>query len=297
MKPTLIKLGFILFLIPLLFSCSVFQKIDGEGPVVVREFDLNYFNELTVNGPWEVELRVSQDRKMVVESHENIIALLDQNLYKERLEIGLDQSIGKVKQKKIILYAPHFYKINASEGLVHSRDAINQEDIEINAERNAVIELLLHTKETYAFASNAQIILHGDTEYLEAIAERKAEINAQDFIAQNGVIHSVDESFVNPNIIHSAQQYASGKGVIDYYHKPDKVRTKPKDNKAATRRSSKKEETRKSGENTRKTENSRGNTRNSDGKTRSNRTRSETNPSRKKSADKNNSSNSGKTRK
>lgn len=80
------------------------EKIDGEGPVITKEIEINQLKKIAISNAWDVHLIKSKNSKAVITSHQNIIDLTEITTDKNDLEISFEKQIGKVKQKQIDIY-------------------------------------------------------------------------------------------------------------------------------------------------------------------------------------------------
>lgn len=96
----------------LLTSCQ--SSIEGEGPATeTQEYAVDFFEELNVDCNCDLTLIPSEDTKVVIETHENIIENLDIDSKKKKLNITEKSNVKKYSLYNVNVYFnPELTQIN-----------------------------------------------------------------------------------------------------------------------------------------------------------------------------------------
>lgn len=95
----------LLFILITLISCN--SALEGEGIASVKkEFTFDSFNSIEANCNCDIILIPSENSKIIVESHQNLIDNLDLNLKGSELKINEKKNVGQFDLYNILIYLP-----------------------------------------------------------------------------------------------------------------------------------------------------------------------------------------------
>lgn len=77
----------------ILQSCAGFNCLEGTGPVITEEIDLNLIKEIENNTSVDIELRYGQNQKIEVKGHRNHIELLQRQVSAERWVVDFSENV------------------------------------------------------------------------------------------------------------------------------------------------------------------------------------------------------------
>lgn len=190
------------------------DKVDGEGPVVTKNIDIDDFTEIEVSNGWDVQLIPNQPPQLVVKANENLVEILEVNESGEKLSISAEDNIGSADSKMIKVYfnkkltlikASSASDITAKEVLISEStiiDASSAADISLSiksdileVEGSSGSDITLNADSgdlTVEASSSADISIKGDNKMITAKASSGSDINLEgisekaDFEATSG---------------------------------------------------------------------------------------------------------------
>lgn len=250
------KTVLILYLALTFAACSALQNAKGEGPVVTKTFQLDkLFHKVLVTSGWEVELLHGRRNRLVVETEENLMPLLQYDINNSQLRISTSETIGESKSRKItVYYRGELSAIKASGGsTVYSGQTFDQKGLNLSSNTHAKLNIHLRTQHCQAKSDTGGTMeLHGTSKDFDVEAGTQAEINAYELQTETCYAKAAMGAKIKINVLESLVKELKLGGEITYSGDPKKVRVKRDYSNRRTRKSEKDQTDSK--ENTRKTE-------------------------------------------
>ncbi len=128
-----------LFLV--IFSCSD-ERINGEGPVVSMDIDIDDFSSVSVALAANVIVSQEADTRLTIETHENLFDVIETVVVDGELRISTDYNINNVRTMKIYVQADDFKKLSLSgAGEITIPNCIETDLLEVKLSGSGHIEL------------------------------------------------------------------------------------------------------------------------------------------------------------
>ncbi len=214
------------FLLILIFSISLISckdmmvvQIEGEGPVVLNEFDIDKFDQLSVHSGWKVLLIPSDENKLILEANENLVELLEIEQKKNRLKLDSEKMIKKADSKLIQLhYNQELKEIKTSSG-VHliAKQAYHDKDLKISATSGSKLELNFEGEQLFAeTSSGASILIEGDAEYIQVKSTSGSGFEGKGLETKQANAKVSSGANIYLNVIKDIEAKATSGGIIKY---------------------------------------------------------------------------------
>jgi hypothetical protein len=122
------KVFFAIVFLSFLFSCA---KIDGAGPVVVKEFTVNEFTRFTNEVPANVYFSPGPVRKLEIEAQQNILNVIKAEVFNEELVISIKPNTNIHRHQPINIYiqAPELNGMYTLSGNIEVMDSWKPETL------------------------------------------------------------------------------------------------------------------------------------------------------------------------
>lgn len=207
-----------------LLSCKdmMVVQVDGEGPVVLNEFEIDEFNELSVHSGWKVLLIPADENKLVLEANENLVELLEIEQKGDRLKIDSEKLIKKADSKLIQLYFNQELKTIKTSSGVHliAKQAYHAKELKLTATSGSKIELSFEGDEVHAeTTSGASIHIEGIADYLEVKSTSGSGFEGKELQAKKAKAKVSSGANINLNVQEELEAKATSGGIIK--HNPD----------------------------------------------------------------------------
>lgn len=232
MKLKSLKLA-ILFLTTLtISSCRmnfVNNGIDGKGPVVEKEFQLNEpFGAVKTTSGWNVELIKSDAERIVVRTEENLTSIFQYEIEDGELRIFNKENIGKSKSRTVKIYYKSLSKIRASSGSeLRSSEVFEQKDLTLSASSGAELKLHVKTENcTASTSSGGEMELYGTSVNFLGHSSSGSELDAKKLKTKKSDVKASSGASIKVNAIESLTANTSSGGDIDYSGHPKKTKLK-----------------------------------------------------------------------
>jgi hypothetical protein len=124
-----------------LTSCG--QRLEGEGPVVTREFDLGRISSVGLGIRANVFINKGTPGKVVIEGQENMINSLEKEVRGEEWEIDFDsRNVGKYKDMTITITTDKLEELAiGGSGSIKVNDPFDMDDLEMAIAGSGDIEI------------------------------------------------------------------------------------------------------------------------------------------------------------
>jgi hypothetical protein len=192
------KAFFALAVLSFLFSCS---KIDGAGPVVVKEISVNEFSRFTNEVPANVYFGPGPERKLEIEAQQNIINVIKVKVFNGELILSIkaNTDIHRYQPVNIFIQAPELNGMYTFNGNIEVMDTWKPESLSMGIGGSGRIS-----------------IRKLQTRQLTGRIEGSGKINIGDGFAGRSQLNIAGSGFINMGNFESDSVYAkiSGSGDV-----------------------------------------------------------------------------------
>ena len=195
----------------------------GDGNVVTTTFDLEDFDEIDLQGGFNVMLVRGSEPKAVIETDENLMELLDVEVRGKTLYIGSTREVVlKPTRMNLTITYPALMGITVGGACkIESEDVIESDDLAFNISGAAEIDLaivadILRTE----LAGAGSITFEGKVREHYIDLAGASSLEAKDLVTE---VTGIDLSGAGSATIHATQKLTaslSGVGSIKYYGNP-----------------------------------------------------------------------------
>lgn len=175
----------------ILTGCSR-EHIQGSGRMVTEERNVGSYEDVTLEGPLDVQLKQGQLKPVVIEAEDNVMHVLETYVTGNRLTIRIRNGVNlkNFRQIKVSLQSERFSRIIfAGSGSLRSNDTIHSSffSYQINGSANA--SLKLKTNETNIIVNGSgDIHLEGETNKYYGEINGSGDIDATSLQARDATV-------------------------------------------------------------------------------------------------------------
>ena len=204
-----------------LVSCQdmMVVQVEGEGPVVMNEFEIDNFNQLSLHSGWKVLLIPSDENKLVLEANENLVELLEIEQKGNRLKIDSEKLIKKADSKLIQLYYnQELTEIKTSSGVyLIAEDIKHSGNLNLVSTSGSKLELSFEGEKLAAeTTSGASIHLTGSAAYLVVKSTSGSGFEAETFLAKKAKAKANSGANINLNVEEELEAKATSGAIIKH---------------------------------------------------------------------------------
>lgn len=191
MKKILLVAASALFLLTSSYSQNndkVKSKIEGSGKVVTKEVTVNSFDELNVNGVFNVLLTQGNSESVKIEADDNLQELFEVKNDGSKLNIGMKKDVNYNSKTKIKVYIT-FRKLKNMDlktaGNVSSDNDLKFDDLTINNKSVGAVDLKLTAQKLdINNKSVGNLKLNGKADNVVIKNKGVGSVQASDFVVQ-----------------------------------------------------------------------------------------------------------------
>lgn len=221
MKNVLIAL---LALITIFFtSCG--PSIDGNGNVIKKEYEVENFEQIKVNGGFKVYLRQNNKAEVILETDDNLLDYITVEVNDNELLIEPKQRIGEYKMLNIYISAKNIDNIDLNGAVeLISKSKIKSKQLSIDGSGAVDIDLDIDIRKLNIDISGAsEIDLKGETDKLSVDISGAGELNAFELISENVTIDISGAGSAKVNVTEELEVDITGAGSVIYKGNPEKI--------------------------------------------------------------------------
>ncbi len=172
------------------------QKIKGNREVLIKKFDLPYFNAIEVGEKFEINLKKATDTtRVVIETDDNLFDVIHFKVENKVLSFRTSMEIVKKKRLRITVFVPEeFNKIHLKEkAKIYNDELLQLQSLKIEANNRSRVKMNINLKDFLnlnafgkatinmtVFVPKASINLLEDTEFEGKVNIRTATVNIED---------------------------------------------------------------------------------------------------------------------
>ena len=218
---TLNKLLILIVLSISLISCKdmMVVQVDGEGPVVLNEFEIDNFTQLSLHSGWKVLLIPSDENKLVLEANENLVELLEIEQKGNRLKIDAEKLIKKADSKLIQLYYNQkLTEITTSSGIyLIAEETKHDGHLKLTSTSGSKVEINFEGDKLVAeTTSGSSIHLAGSSSNLEVKSTSGSGFEAEEFQVKKVKAKANSGANIYLNVEKELEAKATSGAIIKY---------------------------------------------------------------------------------
>ncbi len=220
---TLVNLAFIL---GLAFIVYRFTGADNTDEQFKRNYDISYFNEMELRGPFKVILTQGTTPQLDIKASEKIHDEIEVYVENDRLIIELkDKIFSKSKSIKLYVTVKDLEKLIITGAVdLETENIIHTEDLKIEFEGAGQVNLDLETDRVIAEIDGVgSFWLQGNANYHKVEFSGVGSYEAKNLICKNTIVESDGVGNVEVFASNKFIGHANGIGSVTYYGNPDDV--------------------------------------------------------------------------
>lgn len=202
-----------------------FKVIRGNGDIVLREIDTDYFTDLDINGNYKVELYYSDQPKVVVETDENLFEYLEIESRNGLLSINNKNTLKPSKQLLIEIYYKELRSIKSSgASSIEHPETLMADELKVGLSGAGSIKLSLKINELDLNLSGAGVLeVSGQANSQIVNLSGAGALEAKDLESQYCEINISGVGNAKVNVVKELNATISGLGNIEYFGNPEKI--------------------------------------------------------------------------
>lgn len=216
----------ILFTLGVLSSCTTFfnRGIIGNGQVVTKEINIDSFNQLEVDGVFNIVFKQGDKEAITIEADENIFELMRVKNVGNTLIIDYKEEVSIRKSTKLNIYIT---VVDISEidlrivGDVLTENMLNQHNIQIINNSVGNLDLNINCENLVLRNSSVgDVTISGSSNKLDLSNSGVGNLFAQYFISNTVIVSKTGVGDVDIYANKSLDVTSSGVGNINYFGNP-----------------------------------------------------------------------------
>jgi hypothetical protein len=214
------------FTLGIFSSCTTFFKdgITGNGQIVTKEINIDSFNQLEVDGVFNIVFKQGDKEAITIESDENIAKLIRVQNVGNTLIVDYKENVSIRESTKLNIYIT---VVNITEidlsivGDVVTENILNQDNIEIINQSVGDVDLNINCESLVLRNSSVgDITISGHSNELDLSNSGVGDLLAQDFISNTVRVSNSGVGDVDIYANKSLDVTSSGVGDINYFGSP-----------------------------------------------------------------------------
>ena len=226
MRTILLSLASI-FIYLILPGCEQGGVEQGNGNIITKDTVFNYFNELELEGNFEVELIKSSTSGLSIEADENLFQYITIDQDGDVVEVKSDRTLKGTQGIKLYVKYTELELIDvAGAAAITSSDRVAGDFLRLNMSGAGTINLEVEVKALQVNISGAGAInLSGKVIEQQIQLSGAGGLEAYDLISKNCKIEISGVGGAAVNVEGELEAYVSGVGGVRYKGNPSEVKT------------------------------------------------------------------------
>ncbi len=198
--------------------------IKGEGPAMSRTYDVEGFKALKLDGSGDYYLSQGEEYAVKVESHENILDVLEVETSGDGLEIGFKKSVSSYETLKFYITLPELEGISlAGSGDVTGETAFGGiNTLELNIAGSGDIKLEAEARSIEAnIAGSGDVELSGSADNMQISIMGSGNVNAAKLSLQRAEISIAGSGSCELDVSEKLDVSIAGSGDVYYTGSPE----------------------------------------------------------------------------
>lgn len=216
----------LLFTLVILTSCNVFfnDGITGNGHVVTKEVNIDSFNELEVDGVFNLILKQGKKEAVTIEADENIAKLIQVHNEGKKLVVNYKGRISIKQSTKLNVYITvvDITTIDLNMvGDVLTTNRLNQDNVEVIKNGVGNVDLSIDCESLVIDNSSVgDFTISGHSNELDLTNSGVGDVLGKTFIANTVVVSNTGVGDVDIYVNNDLDVSASGVGDVNYFGNP-----------------------------------------------------------------------------
>lgn len=196
--------------------------VKGEGPVVKKELNLSEFHEIELQTSGDVELTYGATQKVVVETHQNLIDILETNVHSGSWEIEFEKSVCDYKKLTFYITVPFIDEVSvAGSGSIYSMSQFKADEMELNIAGSGDIKMDVACDELEAnIAGSGDMEIMGVASNFEVNIAGSGDVKAGKLRSENCDVSIAGSGDVKIDVHTSLNVSIAGSGDVHYSGSP-----------------------------------------------------------------------------
>ena len=202
-----------------LSACQLFVNCEeGVGNIVKKEIVLESFDEITLEGNYQLFLSQGKSQKVYIESYENLIPFLNTKVSRGEWKIDFDPCVESSKPINIYATVVNLKELNIEgSGSIKGESLIKSNQLYLNIDGSGEIKLQLDVKELESEVNGSgDIQLSGTTKKHKIEINGSGDLEAYDLLTDNCEIEINGSGDVKVNVSYDLKAEVNGSGDIYY---------------------------------------------------------------------------------
>ena len=196
--------------------------VKGEGPVVQKEISVDEFHGLELQTTGDVELSYGRTQKVVVETHQNLIDILDMEVKGGHLEIDFEKGVCDYKKLTYYITVPYIDAVAvAGSGSIIAMSQFKSDEMEVSIAGSGDIKMDVACDDVEtSIAGSGDVELMGVTNKHEISIAGSGDVKAQNLRSEHVDISIAGSGDVKIDVHSSLDVSIAGSGDVRYTGQP-----------------------------------------------------------------------------
>lgn len=200
-------------------SCQLFINCEeGQGNLVKKEVPIERFDEVTLEGSYQLYLIQGDSQKVYIQAQENLIPLLNTKVKRGHWEIYFDPCVKSSEAIEIFATVSALKQINIEgSGKVKGENTLKSNQLKLNIDGSGKMQLDLDVKELESeINGSGDISLSGKTKKHQIEVNGSGDMEAYDLMSDNCEIEINGSGDVKIYVSYDLKAEVNGSGDIYY---------------------------------------------------------------------------------
>jgi len=206
------------------------ERIKGNGEVKTELRSIDKYTDISVTGPFKVNIVHSFDNNITIETDENLLKLVEIVVEENELIIRFNKEYNVTNYTVLNVKVP-YENISDIEvtgsGEVTCNEVIKEDKLGLSVTGSGDIYLELQVGDLDAeITGSGAIHLRGKVQEADFEVTGSGDIRAKELIVEEAEASVTGSGDIYISVIKELDAEITGSGDINYYGKPDKLKTK-----------------------------------------------------------------------
>lgn len=206
-----------------LYSNSEKSKcVKGEGPIVKKELSINEFHEIELHVSGDVELTYGATQKITVETHANLIELIETDVHNGNWEIEFEKSVCNYKQLTFYVTVPYIDEVSVSgSGSIYGMSQFKAENMKLNIAGSGDIKMDISCDNVEInISGSGDIEVAGVAKEVEVNIAGSGDVKAENLRSENCEVSIAGSGDVKIDVHSTLDVSIAGSGDVHYSGSP-----------------------------------------------------------------------------
>ncbi len=196
--------------------------LNGQGPIVTEDLDLNRIDAIDLKLPATVYLRQGEEQRVVVEGQSNIVDFMERTVKGGLWEIEVDRCVRNMEELRIYITLPEITAVKISgSGKILSENSLLTDDLDVDISGSGDISLGVVADDINTTVSGSgNVVLKGETDEIRFFVSGSGDLRAFDLKARKGEVEIGGSGDVEVYVTEQLNVRISGSGDVLYHGNP-----------------------------------------------------------------------------